>query len=44
MDWLRREWLTNTPAWTDVYGYLAGMPDEVKRNQTVIDAYLGVPH
>lgn len=29
VDWLRREWLTNTRAWTDVYGYLAGMPDEV---------------
>ena len=29
VDWLRREWLTNTRAWGDVYGYLAGMPDEV---------------
>jgi len=29
VDWLRREWLTNTRAWTGVYGYLAGMPDEV---------------
>ncbi len=29
VDWLRREWLTNTRAWTGVYGYLAGMSDEV---------------
>jgi len=29
VDWLRREWLTNTRAWTGVYGYLAGMPDSV---------------
>ena len=29
VDWLRREWLSNTRAWTGVYGYLAGMPDSV---------------
>ena len=29
VDWLRREWLTNTRAWTDVYGYLQRMPDSV---------------
>ena len=29
VDWLRREWLTNTRAWTDVYGYLERMPDSV---------------
>ncbi len=29
VDWLRREWLTNTRAWTDVYGYLQSMPDSV---------------
>jgi hypothetical protein len=33
---MRREWLTNTPAWTDVYGYLAGMPDEVKRKPVIL--------
>jgi len=29
VDWLRREWLNNERAWQGVYGYLAGMPDEV---------------
>lgn len=29
VDWLRREWLTNTRAWSDVYGYLSAMPDSV---------------
>jgi len=29
VDWLRREWLTNQRAWQGVYGYLAGMPDDV---------------
>lgn len=29
VDWLRREWLTNTRAWTDVHGYLSEMSDEV---------------
>lgn len=29
VDWLRREWLTNTPAWSDVYDGLAGLPDAV---------------
>jgi hypothetical protein len=29
VDWLRREWLTNTRAWADVHGYLSGMPDSV---------------
>lgn len=29
VDWLRREWLSNTRAWTNVYGYLEGMPDSV---------------
>lgn len=27
--WLRREWLTNTPAWSDVYDGLSGLPAEV---------------
>ena len=26
VDWLRREWFTNTPAWSDVYDGLAAMP------------------
>ncbi len=29
VDWLRREWLTNTRAWDDVRGYLGAMPAEV---------------
>lgn len=29
VDWLRREWLTNTRAWDTVHGYLAAMPDAV---------------
>lgn len=29
VDWLRREWLTNTPAWSDVYDALAAMPASV---------------
>ena len=35
VDWLRREWLTNTRAWDVVHQYLAEMPDEV-RNRPVI--------
>ena len=27
VDWLRREWLSNTPAWSPVYDGLAGLPD-----------------
>jgi len=38
VDWLRREWLTNTPAWIDVWGYLDGMPNGVKdRNVILLD-------
>jgi len=29
VDWLRREWLTNTPAWAESYDSLASMPPEV---------------
>ena len=29
VDWLRREWLTNTPAWSDSYDSLAAMPASV---------------
>ena len=29
VDWLRREWLSNTPAWSAVYDGLAGLSDEV---------------
>ncbi len=36
VDWLRREWLTNTPAWADVYNYLADMPPEVRAKQLIL--------
>lgn len=29
VDWLRREWFTNTPAWSPVYDGFAGLPAEV---------------
>ncbi len=29
VDWLRREWFTNTEAWSDVYDSLAAMPASV---------------
>lgn len=29
VDWLRREWFTNQPAWSAVYDTLAGLPDTV---------------
>jgi len=35
VDWLRREWNTNTPAWTDEYERINSMPDSVK-SKTVI--------
>ena len=36
VDWLRREWLTNTPAWDNVHGYLAGMPEDVRRRPIIL--------
>jgi hypothetical protein len=36
VDWLRREWLTNTPSWSDVHGYLDAMPDAVKRKPVIL--------
>ena len=36
VDWLRREWLTNTPAWNDVHGYLAGMPADVRARPLIL--------
>lgn len=29
VDWLRREWLTNSRSWNNVYTYLSEMPDDV---------------
>ncbi len=36
VDWLRREWLGNKGAWSDVYGYLQGLPDSVKDKQMIL--------
>lgn len=36
VDWLRREWLTNTPAWTDVYDGLAAMPQSVRSQPLIL--------
>jgi hypothetical protein len=36
VDWLRREWLGNKGAWSDVHGYLEAMPDAVKDKQMII--------
>jgi hypothetical protein len=35
VDWLRREWNSNTPAWTDEYDRINSMPESVK-GKTVI--------
>ncbi len=34
--WLRREWFTNTPAWSDVYDGLSGLPDTVLDRRVII--------
>ena len=36
VDWLRREWLGNKPAWQDIRGYLEAMPDAVKDKQMIL--------
>jgi hypothetical protein len=36
VDWIRREWLTNTPAWTDVYDGLAAMPPDVLAKPVIL--------
>ncbi|MCF8537527.1 MAG: hypothetical protein K9G28_10210 [Candidatus Nanopelagicales bacterium] len=36
VDWLRREWLANTRAWTDVHGYLSAMPDSVLDKSVIL--------
>ncbi|CAB4912664.1 MAG: hypothetical protein F2923_08340 [Actinobacteria bacterium] len=43
VDWLRREWLTNTPAWSDVYDGLAAMPASVlNKPMILLDEYSNV--
>ncbi len=36
VDWLRREWLTNTPAWSDVYDGLVAMPPSVMAKPVIL--------
>jgi hypothetical protein len=36
VDWLRREWLTNTGAWAEVYTGLQGMPQSVKDKPMIL--------
>ena len=36
VEWLRREWLSNTPAWSPVYDALAGMPDSVQDRPVIL--------
>ena len=36
VDWLRREWLSNTPAWSPVYEALAGMPESVLNKPVIL--------
>ena len=36
VEWLRREWLSNTPAWSPVYEALAGMPDSVQDRPVIL--------
>ena len=36
VDWLRREWFTNTEAWSDVYDSLAAMPQSVLEKPVIL--------
>lgn len=36
VDWLRREWNSNTPAWTDEYDRINSMPDSVKLKTVIL--------
>ncbi len=36
VDWLRREWFTNTPAWSEVYAGLASLPPEVLAKPVIL--------
>jgi len=36
VDWLRREWLSNTPAWAEVYTGLQAMPESVKNKPMIL--------
>lgn len=36
VSWLLREWTTNTPAWSDVYDSLSGLPPELLDRQIIV--------
>lgn len=36
VDWQRREWLTNTPAWFEEYPGLSGTPEDVRRRNVIL--------
>ncbi|CAB4835961.1 unannotated protein [freshwater metagenome] len=36
VEWLRREWLSNTPAWSPAYDALSGMPDSVQDRPVIL--------
>ena len=43
VDWLRREWLTNTSSWSDVYDYLSALPASVlDKSIILLDDYSNV--
>jgi len=36
VDWMRREWLTNTGSWMNEYDWLAGMPPQVRAKNLIL--------
>jgi hypothetical protein len=36
VDWMRREWLTNTPAWDNEYPGISKMPEDVRRRDLIL--------
>lgn len=36
VDWLRREWLTNTPAWAETYPVFEELPEKVKNKKVIL--------
>jgi len=36
VDWLRREWLTNTPAWAETYPVFEELPEAVKNKEVIL--------
>ena len=36
VDWMRREWLTNTGSWMNEYDWIAGMPEDVRAKNLIL--------